>query len=109
MRGGATAAEKLDPAGREDCLSTDPDPAPAEESVAPSARRRKSPPGGRSGRRASDRFQELRVALELVQRLDEPLHRFHRLQREQRAAQLLHLLVFVLAEELLFLARAAGL
>src|SRR5216684_1401353 len=57
----------------------------------------------------SDRVQELRVGLELADGLEEPLHRFDRLEREQGAAQLLHLFVFVLGEELLLLAGAGGL
>ena len=36
----------------------------------------------RSRTDASDRLQKLRVGLELVQRLDQPLHRLHRLERK---------------------------
>src|SRR5438552_17271595 len=56
-----------------------------------------------------DGVEEFGVRFEFVQRLEEPFHRFHRLQREEGAAKLLDLLVLVLAEQLLFLARARGL
>src|SRR5258708_33760917 len=55
---------------------------------------------------ALDGVEELGVRAELVDGLEQSLHRLDRLQREQRAAELLHLLVLVLAEELLFFASA---
>src|SRR5438067_1042415 len=54
-----------------------------------------------------DRLEKLRVRPVLVERLDEPLHRLDRLERVERAAEFLHLLVLVLREELLLLAGAA--
>src|SRR4051794_16818942 len=56
-----------------------------------------------------NRVEELGVRAELVERLEQSLHRLDRLERVQSAAELLHLLVLVLAEELLFLARPGGL
>src|SRR6266446_10935199 len=101
-----------------------PNPEPARRSAIPPQRR--APPPPRTARHSShrqsarlqdplekphssDRVQELRVGLELVQRLDQSLHGFDRLERKQRAAELLDLLVLVLAEQLLFLAGARGL
>src|SRR5437868_8308324 len=56
-----------------------------------------------------DRLEKFGVRAELVEALDQPLHRLHGLEREERAAELLHLLELVLAEELLLLAGAGGL
>src|SRR5229473_988010 len=71
--------------------------------------------GGSRGRAAGractrlDGLEELRVAAILGERLEQPLHRLDGLERIERPAQLLHLLVLVLGEELLLLARAGGL
>src|SRR5438270_2429626 len=68
-----------------------------------------SPPNAILGALDSDRLEKLGVAAVLGERLEQPLHRLDGLEREESAAQLLHLLVLVLAEELLLLARAGGL
>src|SRR5690348_7278997 len=96
------APTRISGGSERDFWMSEPPPTPPRPGVR--ARRNQS---GRDAR--LDRLEELRVGVVLGQRLEQTLHRLHRLECEERAAQLLHLLVLVLREELLLLAGAGSL